>query len=445
MLLGHARGKVGDLVFSRVNGQQVARARAAVVKNPQTESQMIQRIILNTVSQAYSRMSEICDHSFEGVPTGQKSMAVFMKRNMSALRQAVSEADTFGDVYAFAPVGTNEFCLNEYVIASGSLPSVTISEISALTGAKVVIAAAGETLTYQDVINGLGLQRGDQLTFIGQQAWTDHRAAFKFCRVILDPTNIDGTPAELSAPFLSGTAINLPSPRNEGEEFVFGYASGSLSFNLGDSTQFGAAVIVSRQKSDGTWMRSNTSMTLVDGAAQLIDSYSLQDALDLFASGAIDLTSDRYLNNARRAARAITGTDNSHVFAHGYYAVGATDNEAGITDGEIEIASVALEDVGGSTRLVAIAADGTRYLLYNGNSYSGSYGGVMAAMTGYQSISEGSGWARATKDNEDPAHFTEPLPMINLYGPGEDNYITDDIRWLISQGVDVAMFVNVSA
>ena len=304
MLLGHARGKVGDLVFSRVNGQQVTRARAAVVKNPQTKAQMIQRILLNTIIQAYSRMSEICDHSWEGVPVGQKSMAIFMRKNLNALRTRVAadleSGHQFDEMYAFSPLGSNAFTMNSYIISSGSLPAVTVDCDSA-TGGSVEILASGEELTYQDVIDALGLQRGDQLTFIGQEAWTDGRAAFKFARVILDPHDSEGAVLPLDTPFLDGDGINAPSPRNEGEEVSFTYSDGELIFTFGVGTTFGAAIIVSRQKTDGTWMRSNAQIALeVAMPYNLIGSYSLQECLDLFEAGGFDLQSDRYLNNAAR-------------------------------------------------------------------------------------------------------------------------------------------------
>lgn len=304
MLLGHARGKVGDLVFSRVNGQQVTRARAAVVKNPQTQAQMIQRILLNTIVQAYSRMSEICDHSFEGIPVGQKSMAVFMRKNLNALRTRVAAdfeaGHQFDEIYAFAPLGSNAFTMNAYTISSGSLPAVTV-DCDAATGGSVDIVASGEELTYQDVIDALGLQRGDQLTFIGQEAWTDGRAAFKFARVILDPHDSEGAVLPLDTQFLDGSSINAPSPRNEGEDVSFTYNNGNLIFSFGVGTTFGAAIIVSRQKADGTWMRSNAQIKLEEAMPYtLIGSYSLQECLDLFEAGGFDLQSDRYLNNAAR-------------------------------------------------------------------------------------------------------------------------------------------------
>lgn len=310
MLLGHARGKVGDLVFSRVNGQQVTRARAAVVKNPQTEKQMIQRILLNTVIQAYSRMSEITDHSFEGVSVGMASMNKFMRENMNALRQNVSaqvaESGSFGGIYAFAPKGVNIFTPNPWILSAGSLPSVTLASVSPTEGAKITIAAAGSIPTYAEVIAALGLQRGDQLTFIGQELYTDARAAFKFARVILDPRNEDGSQADLSTPFLANGIVNLPSPRNEGADIKLSYASGALAFDLGSNSMYGAAVIVSRQKSDGNWLRSNTSIVLAAQVPyELTGSFDLQAALDYTMAGGIDLQSDLYLNNAVRGKKIV--------------------------------------------------------------------------------------------------------------------------------------------
>lgn len=310
MLLGHARGKVGDIVFSRVNGQQVTRARAAVVKNPKTEKQVIQRILLNTIIQAYSRMAEICDHSFEGIQVGQKSMSKFMRENLNALRTKVSnhvsETGTFEGVYAFAPQGLNVFTPNEYVISTGQLPQIVLSKVAAATGAELVIVSEEAIPTYAEIIASLGLQRGDQLTFIGQELYTDGRAAFKFARVILDPRESDGSAAELTEPFLVGTAINKPSPRNEGADIVFGSTANKLTFDLGESSQFGAAVIVSRQKADGSWLRSNANLQLDPAIPYaLVGAFDMQEAIDYSYSGGIDLQSDLYLNNATRGQKII--------------------------------------------------------------------------------------------------------------------------------------------
>ena len=313
MLLGHARGKVGDLVFSRVNGQQVTRARASVVKNPQTEKQVIQRILLNTVIQAYSRMAEICDHSYEGVQVGQKSMSRFMRENLTALRNKVADyvagSGSFEGVYAFAPKGLNQFTPNEWVIATGQLPQVTLASVDANDGAAIAIVSAGAIPTYGEIIASLGLQRGDQLTFIGQELYTDGRAAFKFARVILDPREDDGSQADLDTPFLADGIVNKPSPRNEGADIVFTSAANILTFDLGANSMFGAAVIVSRQKADGSWLRSNTIIALdPDVPYALVGAMDMQEAIDYSYAGGIDLGSERYLNNAVRGTKILAPT-----------------------------------------------------------------------------------------------------------------------------------------
>lgn len=440
MLLGHARGKVGDLVFSRVNGQQVTRARAAVVKNPQTEAQMIQRILLNTVIQAYSRMSEICDHSFEGVAQGQECMSAFMKRNLALMRQLVSDGVnidglTFDDLYAFSPIGSNEFTMNPFIISSGSLPSVTIADISALNGAKIAIESSGATPTYQDVITSLGLLRGDQLTFISQEAWTDRRAAFNYARVILDPRDANGNQLPLTTEFLNGTAINMPSPRNEGAEISYSFANGYLTFNRSDNSQFGAAVIVSRQKSDGTWLRSNTSITLVAGTPQLINSRSLQECLDLFAAGSIDVANPLYLNNARRITSASTHTDHGFAATFGYYPAGASF-ESGLVEGTVNLVAAHLSQLGDVPIVLATDENGQEYGLYSGYSASATYGRYLKALEGNTTSAWTSINTASTSTN------TLSVPLLNIYDSSQDVAVNAFTAWLQDQGVDVAVFVN---
>lgn len=301
MLLGHARGKVGDLVFSRTNGQQVVRARAAVVKNPQTEAQMIQRIIMNTVAQSYSKMQPIVDHSFEGMQAGQKTMSEYIRKNLHVLRQKVAAAvadPTVGltEVRAFTPIGNNGFAVNDFIVSSGSLPSI-VPEVADTLVTSATVAIGGNT--YADVINSYGLQRGDQLTFCCITGISALNARFNYSRIILDPTNPDGTPAPLSVALVADGAVNLPSERNTGTFSVLAVdGQGVLSFNSDDALRQiqGCFIIVSRKSTDGTWKRSNA--TVVTSETSVVDGYSMQECLDLFAEGGVGTLSDMFLNNA---------------------------------------------------------------------------------------------------------------------------------------------------
>lgn len=307
MLLGQARGKVGSLVFARVGGKQVTRAKAEVVKNPQTETQMISRIILNTVAQAYSNFQPIVDHSYEGVPKGQKSMSKFMKKNIDALRskiaQAIADGYDYDGVSAFTPIGDNTLYPNAYIVSSGSLPEVRPEFVE---GSTVVAALPISANTYQAVLDDLGLQRGDQLTFIACENVAAGKTGFFFSRVILDPTNADGSSADLSSAFVGAdNAVNLPSPRNEGSFGTLSFADGKISWNIKSATaqMFAIGIIVSRKQTDGSWLRSNCQLQVNDAAVTGVQP-SLQYCLDLFYAGGIDALSDMYLNNAGRGRLA---------------------------------------------------------------------------------------------------------------------------------------------
>lgn len=302
MLLGHARGKVGDLVFSRSNGEQVTRARASVVKNPRTDIQLIQRILLNTVSQAYSKMQPIVDHSWEGVQVGQASMSRFMRVNLKAIRSRVAaEVAAFTDldsIVAFTPLGSNKFAPNTYAISAGSLPTVAVEQASPVSTLSMVAPVFASATSYQDIIDAAGLKRGDQLTFCSVKGSSLVDPIFSFCRVILDPTSDTGQSLPLTTAFLDSGAINKPSPRNTGAFTSVALSASGLTFNVGGNLPtLASAIIVSRQANDGKWMRSNASLVL-NGAAVVGEFPSLQQCLDLAASGDISDISDLYLNNA---------------------------------------------------------------------------------------------------------------------------------------------------
>lgn len=90
MFQGMARGVVGDVVFTRQNGQQVSRVRNRVPSNPKTNAQLYQRAIMATIMQAYSAGKAIFDHSFEGYKVGTGCQQRFMKLNTNLLRSAVA-------------------------------------------------------------------------------------------------------------------------------------------------------------------------------------------------------------------------------------------------------------------------------------------------------------------------------------------------------------------
>lgn len=122
---GMARGKVGDVVFSRANGEQISRVRNRHPKNPRTNAQLFQRAIMATIVQAYAAGKAIFDHSFQGYSVGAQNQHEFIKRNAKMLRELIATdintpiATNNQKGRVVAP-GISTPAINPYVISSGS-------------------------------------------------------------------------------------------------------------------------------------------------------------------------------------------------------------------------------------------------------------------------------------------------------------------------------------
>lgn len=127
MFQGMARGKVGDVVFSRNNGEQISRVRNRHPKNPRTNKQMYQRAVMATVMQAYAAGQEIFNHSFQGKSVGAENQRAFLSKNSKLLRGLLAseiEAGTAAlncNVAVVAP-GAITPTPNEYMISEGTYP-----------------------------------------------------------------------------------------------------------------------------------------------------------------------------------------------------------------------------------------------------------------------------------------------------------------------------------
>lgn len=297
--LNGAKGKVAGTTIYQSNGETVMRVINRSVKNPRTTAQLIQRIITKTVAKQYSAMKEIVDHSFEGVTAGANTMAKFRSVNNTLLRERIAAAqqagNKFDEMFNFIPLKSSKFAPTVVQISDGSLPSVTIVGATDTGAAKL-----GNVNTYQGVIDFLGLERGDQLTFITIE-YINNNYVFAFARVILDPREQDGSAAPLSTAFITDGKIVKPSFRNEGSFVWLDWDKGNNNtfFAIkGDGNVKAAAVIVSR-KVNNDWLRSKAVLVVDYAVLEDGTKISLQEALDLAIQGTeIYTDSQRYLNNA---------------------------------------------------------------------------------------------------------------------------------------------------
>lgn len=119
LIQGVGSGSLGDTIFYRMNGEQMSRIRNRRPYNPRTDSQMANRTIVANLSQAYSGMLDIVDHSYEGIPYGRKTMAAFLKENSSIARDAAL-ANLEGCTWM--PKGIQLPPVLPYKMSSGRLP-----------------------------------------------------------------------------------------------------------------------------------------------------------------------------------------------------------------------------------------------------------------------------------------------------------------------------------
>ena len=160
------------------------------IRNPRTNKQMAQRIILATVAQAAKYLSPIVDHSFEGIAIGQISKERFRKLNMNRLRKIAANdfaTEATGlTARAFTTTKNTEALIpNSYAISRGSLASsrleVSTKSVVGNTAFEVdfvdcliplsVATAGSEKITLGDAIKQIfGLSGvNEQLTFVAIQ------------------------------------------------------------------------------------------------------------------------------------------------------------------------------------------------------------------------------------------------------------------------------------
>ena len=313
MFLGFARGKVGDVVFTRVDGEQVTRVRNRSPKNPKTPRQGVQRSILKTISQAYSALNLICDHSFEGYATGTPNQSRFAKLNIDMLRSQVLANVNLSDdqdildatITNYSPALVSNPVLNAYRVSEGSLPQLGVK----WSAGEMQLSANGVTLgssfTYQDLVNALNAERGDQLTFMfvyGDDAVEENAGTivgFEVSRVILEPAN-----GVMTTAFLSGNAVNSPNEANSGRIWFdqgevgylnYGPISGGGGASGGARIVTASAVILSRRYA-GNWRRSTQNLVLRSNTTNNLQAWPLGDAANSFL--APEAGSSLYLNQA---------------------------------------------------------------------------------------------------------------------------------------------------
>lgn len=171
-LLQNGSGKIGNVVLQRNNVQRV---RKRQIKNPRTTSQQVSRMIAATATRTYSVLKPIVDHSFQGVEYGGKSMNYFLSNAMRDLRNRAAFVTEAGGeetpfTFGFTPKNLNGAVPGEFLVSSGSLPSIGTAQTVTVEGASSFafsfFGLGPDNFPDPTDLRSFGVKGGDQITFL---------------------------------------------------------------------------------------------------------------------------------------------------------------------------------------------------------------------------------------------------------------------------------------
>lgn len=195
LFLGQARGKVGSVVFSRLNGVQITRAYNPSPKNPKSWAQATQRAAFASISQYYKVFKYLIEQGQQGVKVGQPSIQDWQSRTLKQLTSVIGSTPM-----VLNAKGVQYPQLLPISLTNGSLPSLsydirgTVNSAGdthyglCLTfGGRYTTSEALAAMTLGDLYAMTpGLQRGFQLTF-ALLGWSVDLDRFDFYNLAFAP------------------------------------------------------------------------------------------------------------------------------------------------------------------------------------------------------------------------------------------------------------------
>lgn len=174
LFLGQARGKVGSVVFSRLNGVQITRAYNPSPKNPKSWAQATQRAAFASISQYYKVFKYLIEQGQQGIKVGTPSVQDWQSRTLKQLTGVIGSTPM-----VLNAKGVQYPQLLPISLTNGSLPSLSYDIRGTMNsagdthyglcltfGGRYTTAEALAAMTLGDVYAMTpGLQRGFQLTF----------------------------------------------------------------------------------------------------------------------------------------------------------------------------------------------------------------------------------------------------------------------------------------
>lgn len=314
---GLRKGSTKSLTFSVLDGKQITKDRVYDVKNPRTESQMRQRMLMTTIGAAFKTLKSIADHSFEGYSSGMQCMRQFNSRNLNRFKQAAAAK---GSV-AFNKYKDGDINPLPFILASGSLPGFSF-KFDATSNLEIVgEKESADFTTAEGIYAALGVQRNDLITFctvIGEGTtlngvYSYKAERFNIVRLYCDKSGAVSKPAD---------AFTI-STNNDQASVSMSTAANAITIKTGEA-DFGA--VIQSRKNDSGWLRSDAVMIVND---TVIADVKTANQLATYPVG-----TELILNNGPMANQGDAGTaeDKPGVNPKNYTVEGGMTAQIGISN-----------------------------------------------------------------------------------------------------------------
>lgn len=289
LFLGSARGKLGDVVYTVVNGVQVSRPRNRYPANPKTVGQANSRALMAPAAKFYSPLASVLETSFQGYNKSQ-SYTEF-------LRRAANDCRAGG---WYLPKGTDFFPL-PYMLSKGTIRSfgyhydnddgmLWLDDIhNATDGALDTIGGISQLFI------DAGYSAGMQVTIM------------LVCRGIVGNYYPLTSRFNIAPESTEDPSVYMPVFNLDTEDIATGDVRLKITVkNLGSNQPVAGAVIISNFE-NGAWRRSTARLSVSEAIMEdLTSAASKQASIDSYRAASQEVTSDVYLNGS-------TGSGSSQV------------------------------------------------------------------------------------------------------------------------------------
>lgn len=330
MLLGLTRKKLGDIVFYRSDGQQRARVRVRVIKNPRSAKQAVQRMVLATASKTLAALRGLYNHSFENVAVGTPSLRFAQRLLMEGYRGKAAGIINGGEIegnqalfalkgapfagcYAGMPLTKGRLSFKEVTAVRETVGGENVEGLQIANLGAAFIATITTQEQYAAALAELGIEPGDQLTFVcyagnvnvivaefGSE--TNFADAYRYARITFKAELPEG----FSGTLIDGGVINSALiDSQEGALPAITYTDNAIFVNFSGALPAGykfiaGTIVRSKKNTAGVTYYNNSSFVTIEDAWDENTAEAVYPSY-MDSADAVNVGDTLYLKNAEVA------------------------------------------------------------------------------------------------------------------------------------------------